>query len=262
MYNKLKRAFGLTAAILAIVIGSFEALGGFISFIGGVISLIDALGYMEDYVYLGAAIGTVIGALFDLALGIILIIFGAKLCPKPVKVDGVWQTKKKLHIALIVILGVLVFFSFIGFFAIILGVGMGGLAILNFLMALVALGFEVTNLFLKDEVGEPVDYTNTPWPTDTVFGDMSAPAETVSVEEAPVVESAPVIEAAPVVQAAPVVEPAPVAEPAPAPVAEAPKAALSVEEKLAELKRLKELGVLSDEQYNAAVSQLIANLTK
>ncbi len=256
MYNKLKRAFGLTAAILAIVIGSFEVLGGFISFIGGVINLIDALGYMEDYVYLGAAIGTVIGALFDLALGIILIIFGAKLCPKPVKVDGVWQTKKKLHIALIVILGVLVFLSFIGLFLVFAGVGMGGLAILNFLMALVALGFEVTNLFLKDEVGEPVDYTNTPWPTDTVFGDMSAPAETVSVEEAPVVESAPVIEAAPVV------EPAPVAAPAPAPVAEAPKAPLSVEEKLAELKRLKELGVLSDEQYNAAVSQLIANLTK
>ncbi len=265
MYNKLKRAFGLTSAILTIVIGSIEALGGFISFIAGVVLLFSNIG-LGDLVGLGTAIGTMLGALIDLGLGIVLILIGAKCCRQPVKVDGVYDNKKKMHITLIVLLGILAFFGVIGFFINSIAGKVAGLGVLTFLMVLTALGFEIANLFLKDEVDAPVDYTNAPWPMDSVFPDMQPQQTEVETASAPVAEETPVETSATEEQVEQIAVELPAVEEkveeTPAATEVRVEAPLTIEEKLAELKRLKEIGALSEEQYNAAVAQLISNLTK
>ncbi len=216
MYNKTKRAFDLVAAIISIVGGSIITLICLIG-LATVNTLSSAVGGITDSTDLISLYGfgtlvVVIALLIVIALGLTVVILGAMLCKKPVKVNGVYPKRKGLNITLIVFLGILTL-NYIN-------------SPLLFLTFAAALGFKITAMCLKAEVE----------------------ASATPVAEEPF-EFTPA-------QVATEIAPAQTAAPAPAP-AQAP--AMTIDEKIKELKKLKELGVLDDEQYNAAIEKIIRN---
>ncbi len=200
MYNKTKRAFDVTAAVLSIVGGGLVALSCLIEF-----------GALRSYTYLyNVSLAVVVAViLVMLAIAIAIIVIGSMLCKKPTKVNDVYPKNLGLNITLITLLAL---------FTVLFLLSIDG--ILYFFIFGTALGFKITTLCLRSEVPDP--------PV------VEQPAEPqVAVEVAPAQ--------------------IPTEIPAPAPT-------LTVEEKIAELKRLKELGVLDDEQYAKAIEKIIHDL--
>ncbi len=193
MYNKTKRGLNLTAAILSIIVGSLE-------FIGGLVSIITVIGLAALMESGGAPVWwtAIIGAVLDIALGVAFVVLGALGCKKPVLENGAYKSTKKLDIAMIVLSVILFVFAIVSF-----ALGTASVfLIISFILVMVIVGLKIAALCLKDLDG--------------------ATSAVVKTEE-------------------------PAASPKP----------LTIEGKINELKHLKELGVINDEQYNAAVEKVI-----
>ncbi len=224
MQGVLKRRLDLASAIITTVIGGLEILGGIIAFFLGVFMV--SVFSTGDIVGIAAMVGMIIGSFVDIGLGLANAILGGKTCCKPVDTEEGKRSRKKVNIALVVLLSVV---SFLALFSL-------PSSFFMLSAALTALGLKIAVMVLPD------------------MWDEVAPVE-IPVEE-PIFEEE--------IKEEPTAEPTIVVEETAPPVEEKAEEqkVLTLEEKLAELKRLKELGALTEEQYQAAVRTLIENLTK
>lgn len=122
----MKRKFQLTGAILSIILGSIEVLGGLIILAGSTVA--ESIG-------LDSVLGMLLLAtVASLAFGLSVIILGAKFCRE--------QKSKGVAIALIVLISVLILLSF---------ANLNAISILWLLVRLVTLGMLIAYLVLKDD---------------------------------------------------------------------------------------------------------------
>ena len=95
--NNVKYNLNLVAAILSIIVGALELIGGVV----GVIGVATKFGLFVQYGMMDLAIISIVLSLLDLALGLAFIIIGAKGCKKPVDANGDVVSTKKLDITLL-----------------------------------------------------------------------------------------------------------------------------------------------------------------
>ncbi len=198
MYNKTKYALNLTAAILCIVIGALEL-------IGGVVTLIASIGLSGAATEAGVTslvIIVLVCSILDICLGVVFVMLGAKGCKKPIKVNDVYPSTKKLDATMIVFFSIMIV---LGLFSFVLS-SASVFLIISFILALGGLGIKIAAMCLKNSVDDNVVEVGTP---------------TLKREKA---------------------------------------VSNSIEEKIAELKHLKELCVITDEQYDLAVEGIIKNV--
>ncbi len=209
--NKAKRILGLVSAILGILLGVMEI---FITLVSAaeLLEILSTANLSEEAAI--ELVGVFLGYTIMIALGIILIVFNAKLCGSPVIVNGAYDSRKGRQITTTV---------FLSIFVVIYAARISNQAMFSvpgFLLGFVTLVLRIVALCLKH------------------------PAPVAS-ESAPVVKSTPVVESAPV-KSAPVAEKSTPVEP-------------SLAEKINELKDLKERGIISAEQYDKAVDEIVKN---
>ncbi len=234
MYNKVKKILGLVAGIIGIVIGAF-------SIIAGMAGAIDSLIWLADGFEDGLFIGGIIIGLAAVGFGIALIVVGAKLCKAPRQVAaGVWANRKGLFIGTIVVSALYLIIAAVATFAIYgelswmlyyyssFGIELAYiLNLIGFIFSFAILGLIITCMCLKTVV-----------PAKPGAAQPAAPA-TYAQPVAPVAPAAP---------AAPVA-PAPAAAPA-----------NKIDDKIKQLTQLKDMGAITEEQYQDAVKKLVSSL--
>lgn len=129
----MKRKFQLTGGILSIIVGSLSALGGLISLAAA--STLNSMGVPGSEMLVGVVI---ISALIILALGITIIILGARFCKD--------QKSNSLAIALLVLTAIVALFQ-------IIGTTDGNIfSVLIIILQLTTVAMLITYLVLKEEV--------------------------------------------------------------------------------------------------------------
>ncbi len=102
-YNTLKRAFQITSGVLSICLGAYFFIGGLV--------LLPA--YAE---YMGGLDGvTAFAFVFEIALGVVLLILGILYCLSPKKINGVYKKRLGVPITNVVFVSILLLLLFIGY---------------------------------------------------------------------------------------------------------------------------------------------------
>ncbi len=227
MYNKVKRIFSLITGILCIVMGGLSCLCGLESFIMGVEHIASLIMF----------------SMLSIGLGVPLIILGSKLVKAPVKYNGVWEDRKKLHIGIIVIVAIFSVYSLMALsaYAVELEYGVAEeeftlmvlLHYLNFLISAPALPLNIVSMCLKAEKEETsaqapyASYQQPVYQQPTVFSEFErteAPAPTPAAQEVAGSED------------------------------------ISLDAKVKKLKEWKEKGIISEEQYEESIRKILDNI--
>ncbi len=240
MYNSVKRRLGLAGSILSIILGAvgcFTCLIGFIA--------------ITDYNVIDEAMVVLI---LTLGASIALLVLGSKLCRMPEKHDYGWDSRMGNHITIFIFLGIMFILSLV------LGVLFVAYDISYYyteftivllfsyfmmVISLVALPLEIVSFCLKPErkvresqfqpyqttqpiqpVYAPIQNSTAVTPQTTVFTQFASRAK--EVEKSNTVS--------PKTQA--------------------------LENDISQLKKLKEQGIINEEQYNSAIQKLISNFAK
>ncbi len=207
--------------ILSLIAGIFAIVMGGLSSLAALFTFFASL-YDPAVVVL---------AMFNTGFGVTMIIFGCKLCKAPIQENGVWRDPKPSRIALIAIEGASVFYFFWAMIiSLVCAIGDAeGLLIVAFLFDYLALllFFEALPLCIVA---------------------MCLPAVRGIRSGAPVYTPAPAVLPAPTAPSSPAAPVTPIAEPD------------GLDTKIARLKAWRAEGVITEEQYSAAIQKLLDNI--
>lgn len=266
-YNKTKRGLEKAAGIIGIVFSAMGILGYFIMFVVGCLSAkitstvlvaFDEWGdgiYETTSVVNSASIALIVLGLLLVAFCIISIVFCAKVIKNPVRENGEVINTQKTRICVVV-------FSFIS----------GNL---------ISAGMEIAVLCLKDYEGQ-AETSSAATLNSVPVASVAVPETTTKPSEVPetiaeIIEPSvmpsqkpvePVVKKDNVVSQPTqvVVQPVPAAiQPTPAvskPKPVEPKPTISLDTKVGELLRLRDLGIIDDEIFNKAIDNIALSLKK
>lgn len=249
MYNKAKYAFDKAGGIVAIVLGAMISLSTIYSFI----TLAETCGALSSTssAYATALVSTFIGLSIRAVLGIIIIAFGAQTLSAPVYIQGkeksfwVYNSKGK-NITLIILSGILFILGLIvGEFFSSGDISIEVVEILQIAQNVLAISVMLLKILAVSLRGNP----NVGGVSDCLADDTTESTAPSSTNTSRAIFS----------DASPIPEPTRPVNPtySPRPTTPTPAKKDSVEQQLAELKHLRELGILTEDDYKAAVARVI-----